>query len=433
MPAFKTPLTNLKRAVDRWPSAIVFKIPITDSVDTIIGYSAVTYKEFFDDVETSARYWYSKLSGDGVPAGSVVGLCLRGYSYTDVLHIYGLMKAGYVLQTFTVFPSAVEALDPMLKASGARVLIYDEGHFGRATSWISTNTQLKLYRSVSAFPAQSSHIPLPVQSDNHSENDIIIIFHTSGSTSGPKHIPCTYKFIDAIVTKAELTCVPVGPNVNVNSWVGSVCHVGSFGIILSMVYYGGCVIVQTARSPSASELKAMITLGGLTRATMFPTVLSKVIQNCVSDGELLELVRTLDPIIFSGAPMPSEELQWALENGFNLVNLYGCTECGIPMLLSNRGEPKRLRPIQISKDDGTPLIHYRFDPVDEKDPGDGEQLKELVVLADSGDRPIESFLSDDGNFHTGDVFEEVAPGEYFHRGRKDDFIMMAYGEKCDAG
>ncbi|KAL0572034.1 hypothetical protein V5O48_009930, partial [Marasmius crinis-equi] len=323
MPTFRTPLTNLKRAVDHWPSAAAFKIPMENSVD-ITGYSDVTYEEFYKDVEKAASYWRSRLSGDGVPAGSVVGACLLGYTYTDVLHIYGLMMAGYIPQTFTLFPSATEALNTLLKSSGARALIYQEGHFDRAKSWISTHTALKLYPAISTFPERESdsNLPLPgLSSDQHLDDDIIIIVHTSGSTSGvPKCIPYTYRFMDAAVAKAALTCVP-GPTRtrDINSWLGSACHAGNFGFILSMIYYGGCTMVQTDKSPSASEWKCMITLGGLTRATLFPTVLSRVIQDCAKDAELLGLVRTLDPIMFAGAAMPTEELEWAEENGLKLM------------------------------------------------------------------------------------------------------------------
>ncbi|KAL0579504.1 hypothetical protein V5O48_002488 [Marasmius crinis-equi] len=441
MPTFRTPLTNLKRAVDCWPSAAAFKIPIIENSVDIAGYSEVTYEEFYKGVEKAASYWRNKLSGDGVPAGSVVGVCLLGYTYTDVLHVYGLMMAEYIPQTFTLFPSAIEALNTLLKSSGAQALIYQEGHFDRVKSWISTHTTLKLYPAISAFPEpeSDSNPPLPgLSSEKHSDDDIVIIVHTSGSTSGiPKCVPYTYRFMDAAVAKAALTCVP-GPTRtrDVNSWLGSACQAANLTFVLSTIYYGGCTMAQTHKSPSASEWKCMITLGGLTRATLFPTVLSRVIQYCAKNAELLELMRTLDSIMFAGAAMPPEELEWAKESGLKLMNLYGSTECGTPMLLSDRsgdGKPEHLCLARLLKSDGTPLVRYRFDPVACSDLYHGEELKELVVLADSEDLPVRSFLQDDGTFHTGDIFEEVAPGEFVHRGRQDDFIKMAYGQKCDAG
>ena len=43
------------------------------------------------------------------------------------MHIYGLMRAGYVPQTFSLVPVGLEALDHLLNTSGARALVYQEG------------------------------------------------------------------------------------------------------------------------------------------------------------------------------------------------------------------------------------------------------------------------------------------------------------------
>jgi hypothetical protein len=59
------------------------------------------------------------------------------------------------------------------------------------------------------------------------------------------------------------------------------------------------------------------------------------------------------------------------------------------------------------------------------------RMLELVILAESGDCPDPSLRHTDGHFHTGDLFQEVAPGSYVFRGRDDDWIKSENSLRCD--
>jgi hypothetical protein len=59
------------------------------------------------------------------------------------------------------------------------------------------------------------------------------------------------------------------------------------------------------------------------------------------------------------------------------------------------------------------------------------QLLELVILKSSGDCPDVSLRHADGDFHTGDLFQEVTPGSYIFRGRDDDWIKSENSLRCD--
>ncbi|KAL0575448.1 hypothetical protein V5O48_006521 [Marasmius crinis-equi] len=419
--AFRTPLTNLKRAVEHWPSATAFKLPIVDANSNhISGYDAITFQEFYNDVEYMASYWYTKLSDSQVPPGSVVGLCLRGHEYIDLLHIYGIMRAGYVPQMFIV-----EVLDAMLKSSDARALVYHEEYSSRVKS--STNTLLQAFPSAAISDLKESQIPIPQRESEHRGDDIAMIFHTSGSTSGlPKHVPWKYRFLDAIMAKAPFFCVPRSESAvqDVDCCWGTVLHVAAFSLILSSVHHGSCVIMQSTADLSIAEFKSMMTLGGLTRAMLVPVAVSKVIRECRHNFELLNSIQTLDPIMFGGASLPQDELDFARGNSIKLVNLYGCTESGNMML--SKENPNYLSPIQTGNND----TQYQFLPVEDHS---SERLKELVVLPESGDCPPKPFSDEDGIFYTGDLWEEITPGQYLHRGRRDDWIKMSNELKCDAG
>jgi len=59
------------------------------------------------------------------------------------------------------------------------------------------------------------------------------------------------------------------------------------------------------------------------------------------------------------------------------------------------------------------------------------RMVELVIYADSGDCPHTSLRSADGHFHTGDLFQEAAPGLFVFRGRDDDWIKSENSLRCD--
>jgi acyl-coenzyme A synthetase/AMP-(fatty) acid ligase len=58
------------------------------------------------------------------------------------------------------------------------------------------------------------------------------------------------------------------------------------------------------------------------------------------------------------------------------------------------------------------------------------ELWEMILPAGVPDSPHQSLFSSDGLYHTGDLFEEVKPGLYKFRGRKDDMLKTLYGF-CD--
>ena len=57
-------------------------------------------------------------------------------------------------------------------------------------------------------------------------------------------------------------------------------------------------------------------------------------------------------------------------------------------------------------------------------------LYEMVLPSDAPDGPQPSFYSDDGFYHTGDLFEEIEPEAYVFRGRTGDWIKTIEG-MCD--
>jgi acyl-coenzyme A synthetase/AMP-(fatty) acid ligase len=170
---------------------------------------------------------------------------------------------------------------------------------------------------------------------------------------------------------------------------------------------------------------------GVNRLNQFATFLAQHLRNSRQNPTLLALLQTLDDALYSGLALPREEEEWARGNGIRLRNLFGSTECGAMLLSTSvRGSEMVLQPL-----DG---MSYAFHPVaslSEAGSSQAEQrsaaLFELVILAESPDCPDRALRAADGNFHTGDLFQEVKPGYYLSKGRDDDWIKSENSLRCD--
>ncbi|KAI9065230.1 acetyl-CoA synthetase-like protein [Trametes sanguinea] len=430
MVALKTHLHALAESVNTYSSLPIFKLPIYDSEDNLRAWMPISYKEFQTHVEHFASIIARELQSKGVAPRSVVGLWSNGMSYADVLYIYGLARAGYIPQMFSLRLPNPDVIYELLKRADAKALIYEP-----ALADILSECPYPSLSAVDLRDVDVGDATLPPVPEPASPEDIAIIFHTSGSTSGqPKLLPCNYKWLDNMVAKSSTVSRPLrksGQDVTVA--MGSMCHIGQTFMFLASFQNGACTIQPRAVTFPTDELVSMIRDGGLNRLNQFPAFFAVHARAARLNPKLLALLRSLDEILYSGQAMPREDEEWAYANDLPLRNLFGSTECGA-MLLSVRGGGKpslTLRPIE-----GTA---YAFMPIEgDSDDSEGSgyandnaRLLELVILADSGDCPHVSMRAADGHYHTGDLFIEVAPGEYLNRGRGDDWIKSENCLRCD--
>lgn len=215
-------------------------------------------------------------------------------------------------------------------------------------------------------------------------------------------------------------------------------------VLIASIQFGSCVVQPTTLSFDANELISMIRHCGVNRLNQFATFLQSHFRSARLDQKLLTMLKNLDEVLYSGLALPSEEEIWARKNGIKLrvcpyscftrvvadisaKNLFGSTECAA-MLSSDPGSGRNAN--LLAPLDG---FIYRFVPV-KQGPSPHHsttQLLELIIVADSPDCPDKSLRHPDGDFHTGDLFSEVAPGLYTFRGRGDDWIKTETGLRCD--
>ena len=123
----------------------------------------------------------------------------------DALHIYGLARAGFVPQLFSLRLPTPDVVFELMERAHAQALIYD-------ASYASAMHKCPTAAAI-AIDIHSVEVPaaaLPALDEAMDADDIVMIFHTSGSTSGsPKLVPCNRRWLDTTVKKANSTTRPV--------------------------------------------------------------------------------------------------------------------------------------------------------------------------------------------------------------------------------
>ncbi|KAG7089961.1 hypothetical protein E1B28_011586 [Marasmius oreades] len=416
-----TPLCLLANTASEKPNALAFKVPIIDpETDQIADWKSITYSEFASDVLRLAAEWLRVLLRDGIPQGSVIAICLGGYEYLDAVHVYSIQRAGYVPHSFSRLP-AIEVVKDLLKESDTRALV-------RATEFkeILTSIQdIPVYDAVTSldFGDVGSSLKLPPLQRPTNPNDLSIIAHTSGSTSGrPKLVRATRRWVSGMVQKADAS-IPPGPAI-VN-WMGNICHSAQYVTSVNQILHGRCT-VQSRKPGDLDEIIDQLKRASLTRLYLFSPFFVKLLQRARSDPDLLALLSELGCILIMGAIFPKSEAAYVVQNNINLVELFGSTETSANLV--TRGT--RNDPTGVFQLIDLPGMSYQFDPISPEARGQ-PQLLELVVRSDSMDCPGPEFRrADDGHFHTGDVWEKVETG-YLYRGRDDDWIKTESALRCD--
>ncbi|KAF5376634.1 hypothetical protein D9615_007853 [Tricholomella constricta] len=419
-------LTVLESSAARHSFSPVFKVPQLDlSSGCVESWASISYQRFLSDVEFYARHWRRTFTRDGIPPKSVIGIWVGGFTYTDVLHIYGISRAGYIPQLFSLrLPNPVVVYELLQKAD-ARTLVYDPTY-----EHILKDCLVPLHPAADLSVSDADDDEDLPDISHLTPEDIAFVFHTSGSTSGsPKLVPCSFSWLNSTIEKSKQICQPQTPGrQDVTVWMGSMCHIAQTFMLIGSLQHGSCVIQPTAITFPTTELVDMIHRAGLNRLNQFATFLAKHLKASRNDSKLLTLLGGLDDILYSGLPLPREDEEWAFRNGLKLRNLFGSTECGA-MLLSVGASGRN--PALLQSLDG---FNYRFvstAPAASAGHQSTARLMELIIPAESPDCPDISLRHADGDFHTGDLFQEASPGLYVFRGRDDDWIKSENSLRCD--
>ena len=148
-------------------------------------------------------------------------LRLSGMSYADVLHIYGISRAGYVPQLFSLRLPSPTVVFELLQKANAKALVYDASYAA-----ILPAHPLPMHLALDINQVDVGDGPLPHMPAATSEQQTVLLMHTSGSTSGsPKLVRCSAKWLDAIVRKSYHVGRPTNPQrQDVCTWMCVIHH-----------------------------------------------------------------------------------------------------------------------------------------------------------------------------------------------------------------
>jgi acyl-CoA synthetase (AMP-forming)/AMP-acid ligase II len=128
---------------------------------------------------------------------------IGGFTYNDITHIFGVSRAGYIPQLFSLRLPNPEIIYSLMQRAGAKALIFE-------SSFAANVAELPLPTFL-AIPKDSMNVtgvPIPTLRPVVVD-DTAFIFHTSGSTSGsPKLVPCSYRWLASAIHKSDVISKP---------------------------------------------------------------------------------------------------------------------------------------------------------------------------------------------------------------------------------
>ncbi|KAJ7611736.1 hypothetical protein FB45DRAFT_1119074 [Roridomyces roridus] len=315
-------LTDVLTAWEKYRDRPLFKQLVQGAAGQKTWLS-VTYEDFRNETDRVGRHWRATLSSQGFNSSDAVGLWATGEKYTDLIHIYSLIRAGFIPQLFSVNYLSVDVVRDLLAACKGKGLLYDPT-FAAA---VEGHVNLPAICLPALDTIQSSSDPLQPLLDV-AEDEPAMILHTSGTTSGrPKPVPVTHRNLKGQQSQWRGLNQGSFETQDIYSKLGSYLHVGSASSISYLSLRGDCN-VQTSRSDfDAEELLQLSREAGVNRLFLYAPTNQGVLDN----------LKNMRQIIYTGASLNPEDEAWMVAQNIPGTLLYATTEAFL-ILISDLNE-----------------------------------------------------------------------------------------------
>ncbi|KAI5465198.1 NRPS-like enzyme [Mariannaea sp. PMI_226] len=330
----------------------------------------------------------------------VIGL----YAQTDLSYVitfFALFRLGYKVLVMSIRLNSRACLNLLEKAhcdiilhgntDGARSVLNDV-----STERPGIKLQPLLQRCDFDMPSSGSHQPFhrPIPNPDKESAEVALIAHSSGSTGLPKPLNLSHRSI--------LSNMHAGTELK--SFNGLPC--------LQAMWLRKTACLFNACLPLTADniISALKTIGPEV-CHFVPYTLAVIAQ----EPEGVELLRRCQYVTCSGAKLEDKLGDWLVENGVNLVLIYGLTEVGHvgKSVCENRRDSwAYIRPYAHTQ------AHISFQKVSE-DLYESVYLKSHPALLGSED------------FRSGDLFtpHPTIPNAWKFVARRDDRVTLSNGEK----
>ncbi|MED5261720.1 MAG: long-chain-fatty-acid--CoA ligase [Myxococcota bacterium] len=276
--------------------------------------------------------------------------------------------------------------------------------------------------------------PMPPPPPELSENDLVSINYTSGTTARPKGVMLTHR---NFVLNAYNLIAHLGiRHDDVELWTLPLFHCNGWGGVYALTGLGGTHIIL--RDIDAARIFELIQEEKVTFACMAPAVLRTILDH---PGEEAKRVETRPRFTVAGAPPPAAFIErLETELGWEFIQIYGLTETAPLLTVSKPDHETEATDWTRRSRAGVPGLGVEIEVRDENDqpvPRDGETVGEIcvrsnVVFAGYWEQPDQTAEAiRDGWFHTGDlaVWDESASLHIVDR-KKD--VIISGGENISS-
>ncbi|HXX47617.1 MAG TPA: long-chain-fatty-acid--CoA ligase [Myxococcota bacterium] len=315
------------------------------------------------------------------------------YRLTAADHEYILNHAGVsVVLVDGEYTQVVDEIRPRLRSVRSFVVAKEEG--ATPAGWLDWNELVN---------REPVHAPPPPP---RSENDVVSINYTSGTTARPKGVMLTHRncYINAYGLIGHLRV----SHQDVELWTLPMFHCNGWGGVYALTGMGGTHVVL--RAVDGAKIFELIAAEGVTFACMAPAVLRTVLDY---PDKTKHAIRTRPRFTVAGAPPPAAFIErLEKELGWDFIQIYGLTETA-PLLTVSMPDfatkaddwPRRSRA-------GVPALGVEIALLDgdaKPVPKDGVSVGEVcarsnVVFAGYWEQPDETAKAVHGGyFHTGDL------------------------------
>jgi acyl-CoA synthetase (AMP-forming)/AMP-acid ligase II len=326
---------------------------------------------------------------------SQIGAILVPLNYRLVAadHEYILNHAGVtVVLVDHEYTQVIDGIRPLLRTVRDYVVAKESG--ATPPGWLAWNELLA---------SEVEHAP---PAPARSENDVVSINYTSGTTARPKGVMLTHRncYINAYSLVSHLRV----SHHDVELWTLPMFHCNGWGGVYALTGMGGTHVVL--RTIDGAKIFELIERERVTFACMAPAVLRTVLDY---PGRAKHHLHSKPRFVVAGAPPPAafiERLEQEL--GWEFIEIYGLTETAPVLTVSMPDHATRKEDWQRRSRAGVPALGVDILLLDgdaKPVPKDGVSVGEVcarsnVVFAGYWEQPDETAKAiHDGYFHTGDL------------------------------
>ncbi|KAJ6475669.1 hypothetical protein DFH09DRAFT_446189 [Mycena vulgaris] len=408
-----------------------------DSASASEGYEDITWRQAVTMFDTTAKIIRGRLGGGGTvdcTPPPVVGILASTSAILYASLIFGTIRAGC-----TVFPLSTRnsdiAIAHLIAESGVKyLLVSQDAHMqeiARKANTIlhSKNVHINIvpiptYEEISTDERSDLDALPPVQTID--DERVIIIAHSSGSTSFPKVIPLTHKYL---IRNSGPRLVDFSTRIQ-STHSSAMFHVMGFLFVIRAAYCGMTISLFPPSTNAVIATPERLLASAL--ATKSTTIVCPpmFLEHWVKDPSSIEKLRTFSRVSFGGGPLAQPVGDILDGNGVSLMTVYGITEAGaLSQYAPEAPHTDGWQYFQFLASTDTVLV-----PIDGDHSG---LLFQLIVKQCATNCLALSSMEMDGvpAFDTKDIVQRHPTNPKLYRvyGRVDDQIMHSNGEKTNPG